>query len=192
MLPNEKDKEKLVMDLLKKGYKTREITKMAHVSNITVTKIRAKLAAEAKEEQEQGDQRKKPLSVSSQAFNLFLEGKSVVQVTTGLDLTTDQILKIHSDYRALQNRQDVVSMLIENGNKPSELLELLYFLRESRLSLKNVKEIVDIKRDINKYKLERDRLELDNFNANETLKYYHQEIENVKNKYYDLQNRNVS
>jgi chromosome segregation and condensation protein ScpB len=92
----------------------------------------------------------------------------------------------------LQNRQDVVSMLIENGNKPSELLELLYFLRESRLSLKNVKEIVDIKRDINKYKLERDRLELDNFNANETLKYYHQEIENVKNKYYDLQNRNVS
>jgi transposase len=89
-----KDKENLVIDLLKKGYKTREIVKLAHVSNTTVKKIRAKLTAEAKEEQEQqGDQKKKPLSVSSQAFNLFQEGKSVVQVTTGLDLTTDQALK---------------------------------------------------------------------------------------------------
>ena len=146
---------------------------MAHVSNTTVKKIRAKLTAQVKEEQEQGDQKKKPLSISSQAFNLFQEGKSVVQVTIGLDLTTDQALKIHSDYLALQNRQDVVSMLIENGNKPTELLELLHYLRESHLSLKDVKEIVDIKRDIKNYKSEMDRLDLDNFNANETLKYYH-------------------
>ena len=102
MPPNEKDKEKLVIDLLKKGYKTREITKLAHVSNTTVKKIRAKLTAEAKEEQEQDDQRKKPLSVASQAFNLFEEGKSVVHVTTGLDLTTDQALKIHSDYHDIK------------------------------------------------------------------------------------------
>ena len=38
MPSNEKDKEKLVIDLLKKGHKTREITKMAHVSNTTVKK----------------------------------------------------------------------------------------------------------------------------------------------------------
>ena len=37
----EKDKENLVIDLLKKGYKTREIAKMAHVSNTTIKKIRA-------------------------------------------------------------------------------------------------------------------------------------------------------
>jgi len=60
MLPNEKDKENHVIDLLKKGYKTREIVKLAHVSNTTVKKIRAKLPAGAKEEQQQGDQRKKP------------------------------------------------------------------------------------------------------------------------------------
>ena len=95
MPPSAMDKEKLVIDLLKKGYKTREITKLAHVSNTTVTKIRAKLSAEAKEkqEQEQDDQRKKPLSVSSQAFNLFQDGKSVVEVAIRLDLPTDQILK---------------------------------------------------------------------------------------------------
>jgi hypothetical protein len=168
MLPNEKDKENLVIDLLKKGHKTREIAKMAHVSNTTIKKIRQKLTTEAKGEQEQqGDQRKKPLSISSQAFNLFQEGKSVVQVTTGLDLTTDQALKIHSDYLTLQNRQDVVSMLIENENKPTELLELLHYLRESHLSLKDVKEIDDIKKNIKNYKSEMDKLDLDTFHAKE-------------------------
>jgi transposase len=192
-VPSAKDKEKLVIELLKKGYKTREIVKLAHVSNTTVMKIRAKLTAEAKAEQQeqQGDQKKKPLSIPSQAFNLFQEGKSLVQVTTGLDLTTDQAIKIQSDYLTLQNRQDVVSMLIENENKPTELLELLYYLRESRLSLKDVKEIVDIRRDITKYKMERDQLDVDTFNAKEVLKYYQSETDKMKNKYYDLQNRNV-
>jgi hypothetical protein len=192
MLPNEKDKENLVIDLLKKGHKTREIAKMAHVSNTTIKKIRQKLTTEAKGEQEQqGDQRKKPLSISSQAFNLFQEGKSVVQVTTGLDLTTDQALKIHSDYLTLQNRQDVVSMLIENENKPTELLELLHYLRESHLILKDVKEIVDIKKNIKNYNSEMDKLDLDTFHAKEFLKYYNQEIDKMKYKYYDLKNRNI-
>jgi transposase len=191
MTPNEKDKEKLVIDLLKKGYKTREISKMAHVSNTTVKKNRQKLTAEVKEEQEQSDQNKKQLSIPSQAFNLFQEGKSVVQVTTGLDLTTEQALKIHSDYLTLQNRQDVVSMLIENENKPTELLELLHYLRESHLSLKDVKEIDDIKKNIKNYKSEMDKLDLDTFHAKEFLKYYNQEIDKMKYKYYDLKNRNI-
>jgi transposase len=74
MVLNEKEKEALVIDLLKKGHMTREISKMAQVSNTTIKKIRAKLTGEAEEEQ-QGDQKKKPLFVSSQAFNLFLEGQ---------------------------------------------------------------------------------------------------------------------
>jgi transposase len=115
MPPSAKDKENLVIDLLKKGYKTREIVKLAHVSNTTVKKIRAKLTAQAKEEHEQqGEQRKKPLSISSQAFNLFQEGKSVVQVTTGLDLTTDHALKIQSDYLVLRNMGLASRILMEH------------------------------------------------------------------------------
>ena len=183
MPPDEKDKEKLVIDLLKKGHKTRDISKMAHVSNTTIKKIGAKLTGEVDEGKD--GQKKKPLSVSSQAFKLFLNGKTVVQVAIRLDLPTDQALKINSDYLALQNRQDVISILSENGNKPSELLKLLHYLRENRIILKDVKEIVDIKRDIDKYKMERDQLELDNFNANETLKYYQSEINKKRSKYYN-------
>ena len=188
-VPSPKDKENLVIDLLNKGYKTREISKMAHVSNTTIKKIGTKVTGEVNEEKD--DQKKKSLSVSSQAFKLFLDGKSEVQVAIGPDLPTEQILKMHSDYLTLQNRQDVVSILSENGNKPSELLELLHYLRENRISLNEVKEIVDIRRDINKYKLERDQLDVDTFNSKETLKYYHQEIYKMKNKYYDLKNRKL-
>ena len=87
---------------------------MAHVSNTTIKKTGAKLTGDVKEEQQQGDQKNKPLSVFSQAFKLFLEGKSVVQVAIGLDLTTDQALKIQSDYMVLSNMGLASRILMEN------------------------------------------------------------------------------
>lgn len=183
MLPNEKDKENLVIDLLKKGHKTREISKMAHVSNTTIKKIRQKI----KKVDIEDDQKKKPLSVSSQAFKLFLKGKSTVQVAIGLDLPPDNILKIHSDYMTLQNRQDFVSILDGKGNSLKGFLEILHHLKENRISIKDIKDIVDIKKEISDLKVERDRLELDNFNAEETLKYFHLEINKFQNKRYNQQ-----
>ena len=154
-VPSAKDKEKLVIDLLKKGYKTREIAKMAHVSNTTVKKIRAKLTAEAKEEQEQqGDQRKKPLSVASQAFNLFEEGKSVVHVTTGLDLTTDQALKIQSDYLLLRNMGKASRLLMEHKKDLGAYLGLLDFVNENKIKVKDLNHAVDLAQNIdNLYQL---------------------------------------
>src|SRR4051794_19401973 len=155
MPPSAKDKEKLVIDLLKKGYKTREIVKLAHVSNTTVKKIRAKLTAQAKEEQEQqGDQRKKPLSVSSQAFNLFQEGKSVVQVTTGLDLTTDQILKIHSDYLTLRNMGIASRVLMEHRKDLGAYLGLFDFLDGNKIKVKDLNYAMDLASNMDNLKKE--------------------------------------
>ena len=161
MSPNEKDKEKLVIDLLKKGYKTREIAKMAHVSNTTVKKNRQKLTAEAKEEQEQGDQKKKPLSISSQAFNLFQEGKSVVQVATGLDLTTDQALKIRSDYLVLRNMGLASRVLMENRKNLGAYLKLFDFLDGNKIKVKDLNHAVDLAQNIDNLKKEKAQLEFD-------------------------------
>jgi hypothetical protein len=179
MLPNEKEKEARVIELMNKGLTAREIAKEVHVSFTYIKRIRAKITGEGNEDEKE---KKKTLSIPSRAFKLFLEGKSVVQVTTGLDLTTDQILKIHSDYLTLQNRQDFVSILDANGNDLKGFLEVLHHLKENRISVKDVKEIVDIKKEIIDLKRERDRLELDNFNAEETLKYFHMDIHRIQNK----------
>jgi hypothetical protein len=78
-----------------------EIVKLAHVSNTTLKKNRQRLTADVNED----DQKRKPLSPSSQAFKLFLECRSIVQVAIELDLATDQVLKLHSDYLILQNME---------------------------------------------------------------------------------------
>jgi transposase len=73
-----------LLTLLKKGHKTREIAKLAHVSNTTVKKIRQKLNAEAKEEQEQGDQRKKPLSIYHRHSTCFKRASPLSRSPLGL------------------------------------------------------------------------------------------------------------
>ncbi len=94
MILNRQQKENLVIELLNQGVSVPQIAKQAHVSFSGIKKIRMNLTGEVNEEDEE---KKKPLSISSQAFKLFLEGKSVVEVAIGLDLPTDQMLKIHSD-----------------------------------------------------------------------------------------------
>jgi hypothetical protein len=87
MLPNKKEKEALIIDLLKREQTVRDIAGQAHVSFSDVKKIRMKLNGR---ENEEDLQRKKPLSIPSQAFKLFLDGKSLIQVAIWLDLPTDR------------------------------------------------------------------------------------------------------
>jgi hypothetical protein len=184
MLPNEKDKENHIIDLLKKGHTTREIAKLAHVSNTTVKKTRAKLTAGAKEEQEQGDQRKKPLSIPSQAFTLFQEGRSVVQVTTGLDLTTDQALKIHSDYLVLRNMERASRVLMENRKNLGAYLKLFDFLDGNNVKVKDLNHAVDLAQNIDNMKKEKSQLEYDIDTLIDLKKYYETELDEIKRRYY--------
>jgi transposase len=184
MPPDEKDKEKFVIDLLKKGYKTREIVKLAHVSNTTVKKNRQKLTAEGKGEQQQSDQKNKPLSVSSQAFKLFLEDKPVVQVAIELDLTTDQALKIRSDYLVLWNMGMASRVLMENRNNLGAYLKLFDFLDGNKIKVKDLNHAVDLARSINNLKKEKAQLEFDIDTLIDLKKYYETELDEIKRKYY--------
>ncbi|MDP8906034.1 MAG: hypothetical protein M3M88_00755 [Thermoproteota archaeon] len=108
----------MVIELLNKEHTAREIAKMARVSFSYIKKIRMKLTGDANEEKEDG-QKKKPSSSQSHAFKLFLEGKSIIKVVIELDLSTEQILKIHSDCLMLQSKQEaVVPASGETGNNP--------------------------------------------------------------------------
>ncbi|MER5175132.1 MAG: hypothetical protein ABJB76_06550 [Candidatus Nitrosocosmicus sp.] len=66
-----KEKEAIVIDLLNKNYTLREVAKMAHVSFSFISKIRKKIAGEELVDVDEGSQVSKPLSISSQAFQLF-------------------------------------------------------------------------------------------------------------------------
>jgi hypothetical protein len=138
MLLHQQDKEALVIDLLNNGHTTREIAKMAHVSFSYIKKIRMKSTWDANDEQQEEDQKKKPLSIPSQAFKLFLEGKSIVKVAIELDLPTDQVLKIHSDYLILQNMERASRVLTENRKNLDAYLSLFDFVNGNNIKAKEL------------------------------------------------------
>jgi hypothetical protein len=159
---------------------------MAHVSNTTVKKIRAKLTGRAEEEHKQGDQKKKTLSVSSQAFNLFEEGNSVVQVTTGLDLTTDQALKIHSDYLTLRNMGMASRVLMENRKNLGAYLKLFDFLDGNGIKAEELNYAVELAQNRDHMKREKSQLEYDIDTLMDLKKYYETELDEIKRKYYKI------
>ena len=84
---------------------------MVHVSFGFISDVRKKATGE-----DVGDDKDMPLTKSSKAFKLFLEGKTLVEVAISLGLPTEEVLKIHFDYLTLQNNQKVATMLKKHRN----------------------------------------------------------------------------
>ncbi len=183
MLLNEKDRDAMVIDLLKKGLTTREVAKEAHVSFTDIKRIRNKITGDSVK---YDDEKKKSLSIQSQAFKLFLEGKSVVQVAIGLDLSTDQVLKIHSDYLILRNMGMASRALMENRKNLGAYLKLFDFLDGNNVRAEDLNHAVDLAQNISNLKKEKVQLEYDIDTLMESKKYYEIELDKIKNKYYKI------
>jgi transposase len=90
MILNRQQKEKLVIDLLNQGFSYPQIAKQAHVSFSDIKRIEQKVTGDDKKtEGEEAEKEKKAKSTHCQAFELFLQNKSPVQVAIELDLATD-------------------------------------------------------------------------------------------------------
>ena len=186
MILNRQQKETLVIDLLNQGISVQQIAKQAHVSFSAIKKIRMKLTGDVSEEQQEG-QKKKPLSIPSQAFKLFLEGKSIVQVAIGLDLPTDQVLKIHSDYLILQNMDKTSHRLTENKKNLGAYLKLFDFLDGNSIKVNDLNHAVGLVRNLCKLKKEKAQLEFDIDTLMDSKQWYETELDKVKRKYYKIE-----
>ncbi len=185
MILNRQQKENLVIDLLNQGVSVPQIAKQAHVSFSDIKRIRMKETGDVSEEK-QNDQKKKPLSIPSQAFKLFLEGKSVVEVAIGLDLPTDQVLKIHSDYLILQNMERASRILTENRKNLDAYLSLFDFVDGKNIKMTDFNHAVHLARDISNLKKEKAQLEYDIDMLIDLKKHYETELDEVKRKYYKI------
>jgi predicted DNA-binding protein YlxM (UPF0122 family) len=117
MVLSRDEKEKMVLDLYyNKGYTYRQIAKELRMSPNQITEI-------IKRHEEKNDaiaNKKKMLSLSSQAYKLFYEGKDNVQVALKLDLPQEQVTQLRLEYWRLQNQDN---------------LESLYMLAKGRVSV---------------------------------------------------------
>jgi hypothetical protein len=114
MVLSREEKEKMVLDLYyNKGYtyrmspnQIREIIKRHEEKNDAIAN------------------KKRMLSLSSQAYKLFSEGKDSVQVAIKLDLPQEQITQFRTEYWRLRNQDNLESLYILTKGKVSGLWKL--------------------------------------------------------------------
>jgi predicted DNA-binding protein YlxM (UPF0122 family) len=121
MVLSRDEKERMVLDLYyNKGYTYRQITTELRMSPNQIREI-------IKRHEEKNDaiaNKKKMLSLSSQAYKLFSEGKNNVQVAIKLDLPQEQITQFRLGYWRLQNQDEFESLYMLTKGKVSVLWKI--------------------------------------------------------------------
>ena len=94
MVLTRQERERLVLDLYNQGKSTREIAQEIGISFRDIGAIlnKARVEKEAEEQQEQ------KLSLSSQAYKLFSERKTLAQVAIALNLREPEVTKFYIEY----------------------------------------------------------------------------------------------
>ena len=136
MILNKKEKEDLVIKLLNEGITFKDIAKQAHVSLSDISKIKRKITGEEIEKE-------KLLSIPSQAFQLFKEGKSLIDVAIILDLPKYDVIQNYLDYLALKNMGKVAFILQEHKNELSTFLKLFNYLKKNNIKWNSIKQTID-------------------------------------------------
>src|SRR5919107_460529 len=136
----------MVLDLYyNKGYTYKQLTRELRMSPNQLREI-------IKRHEEKNDaiaNKKKELSLSSQAYKLFYEGKNNVEVAIKLDLPQEQITQFRLEYWRLQNQDKLESLYMLAKGKVSILSRLYNELVIIRgMSIEEVASVVDINLNI--------------------------------------------
>jgi hypothetical protein len=137
MVLTREEKEKRILDLYNQGYNTRTIAQETHSSFRDIGAI-LKRAAQQKE---LGQVQVERTSISTQAYRLFSEGKSVLQVAIDLQIKSNEAIEYQKEYWEL-NQLDSLSQLYEEvkGN----IWPLVNLYRLSKSSGMNTGQIINL------------------------------------------------
>jgi hypothetical protein len=134
------EKERLVIELYNQGKTIREISKEVRIS---FRDIGAILRKESGEEQ---NEKQSLLSPSSQAYRLFLEGKTPIEAAIALDLGESETTKYYEEYLNLKQMYDLQMVYEELGGDIVHFLELYRLSKKERM---NPQHIVNLLRIVN-------------------------------------------
>jgi hypothetical protein len=143
MILNKQQKEKLVIDLLNQGLSYPQIAKRAHVSFSEIKRIELMVTGDDKIKDEEKEKEKQAKSIHCQAFELFLQNKSPVQVAIDLNLETDRAMTFLYDFLRLQNMQKAATILKENKDQLAPFVKLFEWLRKNNTRGKDIRYAVD-------------------------------------------------
>lgn len=168
-----------MIELLEKNWTVRSIAKELKISFSDIGTIKRKLNGE------DAIQKKRP-SINSQAFQLFLENKTMVEVAIMLNLSTNDVIKIHSEFLLLQNRGKMAAILDENKENVNALLRIHNYMISNKMNIKQLCDKISAEKENDKLKEEMENIKYEKDTLFESVKYWQQEFYKMNRKYKDL------
>src|SRR5919106_159574 len=156
-----KEKEKLVIDLYKRGLTYAQIAKEAHVSLRDIAPILNKTGEY------------QSLSNSSQAYKMFEEGSTPIQVAIALNLRANQVSEYYREWWNLNGMYQLNQVYEEIGNAIWSVIELHRRAKVEGLTSQQVSRILKTTTTLERRNIdlegEKARLEADNKEAAKTF-----------------------
>jgi hypothetical protein len=150
MILNRQQKEKLVIDLLNQDFSYPQIAKKAHVSFSDIKRIELKVTGDdKKKEDEETEKEKKAKSTHCQAFELFLQNKSPVQVAIELDSSRQEVTGMFHDFLMLNNMYRAATILREYKDQLTPFVKLFEWLKKNNTRGKDIRYAIEMINNIN-------------------------------------------
>jgi hypothetical protein len=130
------EKERLVIDLYSQGKTIREISKEARMSFRDIGTILKKASGE--KEEKQNKEQSSLLSPSAQAYQLYSEGKTPLEVAIALDLNEFETTKYYEEYLNLNQMHELRIVYDEIGPDVMHFLELYKLSKDAHMKPEHV------------------------------------------------------
>jgi hypothetical protein len=150
------ERERLVLDLYNKGKTYREISKEARISPRDIGVILNKVVEEKKTEglreqgqdnidlENQNQEQKQHLSLSTQAYKLFSDRKTPLEVAIELNLSESEATKLYREYWRLKQLDNLNMVYEETRGDIEPFLRLYRFSKAKGMGVKQVVNLLQI------------------------------------------------
>jgi septation ring formation regulator EzrA len=140
------ERERLVLNLYNQGKTIREIAKEVRMSFRDIKVILDKLVEEKIEGSEEQEQQQH-LSLSAQAYKLFSDGKTPLEVAIALNLKESEATKFYKEYWKLKQLHNLNMVHEETKGDIEPLLRLYRLSKRKGMGVKQVVNFLTIAND---------------------------------------------
>ena len=189
------ERERLVLDLYNQGKTYREISKEARISprdiRIILNKVIEEKKSERSKEQQNNDDAEKNqnqeqhLSLSSQAYKLFSDRKTPLEVAITLNLRESEATKFYKEYWKLKQLHNLNMVYEETKGDIEPFLKLYRLSKAAGISARHVinllnianTDLPDIQCRYESLKGELNKLEFNKQQSHKAMSYFNNQIE---------------
>jgi hypothetical protein len=178
---DKKQKEALVLALLEKGETYRSITRQAGVSPNTIKAIANKAGLD------------ESASISSRAFELYVQQKTPVEVAIALNLEAKEAIRYHQEYFMLLGITEFTKVYLQIKDNPWSFVDLVKLTQNARMRDGEVLELLKIANGcLPRIRLEYDRVKEEKNSLEAGLNSWKAAVSNKVRVYQDFCDRNLA